>query len=120
MIKKVAFTTYPVVDMTRARKFYEETLGFAVGSQSDAWAEYDLPGGGCFGITTLMEGMTPSVTSGGVVAFEVENIHDLVESLRSKGVVVRMDVLETPVCHMATLVDSEGNPFMLHQLKPKA
>jgi predicted enzyme related to lactoylglutathione lyase len=120
MIKKVAFTVYPVVDMVRARKFYEETLGFAVGSHSDAWAEYDLPGGGCFGITTLMEGMTPSVVSGGVVAFEVDGLQELVESLRSKGVTVRMEVVETPVCHMAVLVDSEGNPFLLHQIKPKA
>ena len=27
MFKKVAFTYYPVTDVARARKFYEETLG---------------------------------------------------------------------------------------------
>jgi len=27
MIKKIAFTMYPVLDMKRARAFYENTLG---------------------------------------------------------------------------------------------
>lgn len=120
MIKKVAFTTYPVVDMARARKFYEETLGFAVGSHSDAWAEYDLPGGGCFSITTMMTGRLPSTMAGGAVAFEVDDIQGLVAHLKSVGVEVQMDIMETPVCHMAILIDSEGNSFVLHQLKPKA
>lgn len=30
MFKKVAFTMYPVTDVPRARKFYEETLGLKV------------------------------------------------------------------------------------------
>jgi catechol 2,3-dioxygenase-like lactoylglutathione lyase family enzyme len=30
MFKKVAFTYYPVTDVARARKFYEETLGLKV------------------------------------------------------------------------------------------
>jgi hypothetical protein len=30
--KKVAFTYYPVTDVARARKFYEETLGLKAGS----------------------------------------------------------------------------------------
>jgi len=38
MLKKVAFTMYPVHDVSRAREFYEETLGLAVsttGNQGD-------------------------------------------------------------------------------------
>jgi catechol 2,3-dioxygenase-like lactoylglutathione lyase family enzyme len=27
MFKKVAFTMYPIADVARARRFYEETLG---------------------------------------------------------------------------------------------
>jgi predicted enzyme related to lactoylglutathione lyase len=38
-----------VIDVARARKFYEETLGLksgSVGNQGDNWwVEYDLPGG---------------------------------------------------------------------------
>ena len=31
MLKKVAFTMYPIRDVARARRFYEETLGLEVG-----------------------------------------------------------------------------------------
>jgi extradiol dioxygenase family protein len=40
MFKKVAFTYYPVTDVARARKFYEETLGLksgSAGNQGDNW-----------------------------------------------------------------------------------
>jgi extradiol dioxygenase family protein len=60
MFKKVAFTYYPVTDVARARKFYEETLGLksgSVGNQGDNWwVEYDLPGGGCLALTQLHQG----------------------------------------------------------------
>ena len=59
MFKKVAFTYYPVTDVARARKFYEETLGLksgSVGNQGDNWwVEYDLPGG-LFGTYQLHQG----------------------------------------------------------------
>jgi extradiol dioxygenase family protein len=35
MFKKVAFTYYPVTDVARARKFYEETLGLKSGSSGN-------------------------------------------------------------------------------------
>jgi hypothetical protein len=42
MFKKVAFTMYPVIDMDRARKFYEQTLQLAPGSiyAEGGWVEY--------------------------------------------------------------------------------
>ena len=44
MFKKIAFTMYSVIDMVRARHFYEETLGLKVSqiSAEDKWVEYDL------------------------------------------------------------------------------
>ncbi len=72
MFKKVAFTYYPV-DVARARKFYEETLGLKAGSagnQGDKWwVEYDLPGGGCLALTNFTK-EKPSDTAGGTIAFE--------------------------------------------------
>lgn len=119
MIKKVAFTMYPVLDMKRARHFYESLLGLKTGhiSADGAWVEYDLPGGGCFALTTLAEGVMPSANSGGTVAFEVENLDQLVGELKSKEVQFKMDIFATPVCKMAIIIDSEGNTLTLHQLK---
>jgi len=121
MFKKVAFTMYPVADMARARHFYEETLGIKVGKVSmrgaGGWVEYDLPGGGCFCITTFTKS-APS-TSGGTISFEVEDIEHLVGDLKAKGVTFVSEMIQSPVCRMAVCLDSEGNSLLLHQLKPK-
>ena len=119
MFKKVAFTMYPVADMARARAFYEETLGLppATESASGKWTEFDLPGGGCLALTVMAEGVEPSASAGGSLAFEVDDIHALAKTLKAKGVQFKMDIFESPVCTMAVCLDSEGNAFMLHQLK---
>ncbi|KTC76768.1 VOC family protein [Legionella brunensis] len=122
MLKKVAFTMYPVEDINRARSFYEETLKLTVGSISSngCWVEYDLPGGGCFAITNLAEGLQPSSTAGGSIAFEVDDLDKLVSYLKLKGVTFKLDIFASPVCRMAVMVDSEGNAVTLHQLnKPR-
>jgi predicted enzyme related to lactoylglutathione lyase len=122
MFKKVAFTMYPITDVPRARKFYEETLGLkrgSMGNQGDKyWIEYDLPDGGCLGLTNFIPD-TPSDKAGGTVAFEVEDLDALMSDLKAKGVTFKSDVIHSPVCRMAVCLDSEGNSILLHQLKPK-
>lgn len=122
MLKKIAFTMYPVVDVARARDFYEGTLGLAHGSLGQQggqyWIEYDLPGGGCLALTNATPSK-PSEAAGGTVAFEVDDLDALVADLKDKGVAFRGDIIVTPVCRMAICVDSEGNSLVLHQLKPK-
>lgn len=118
MIKKVAFTMYPVIDMARARHFYEETLQLTPGTIGieGAWVEYDVPGGGCFAITTVAKELKPSANSAGI-AFEVDDLDALVTKLKNAGVTFKLDTFATPVCRMAVIIDSEGNAVMLHQLK---
>lgn len=119
MIKKVAFSFYPVIDMKRAREFYENILGFKPGSTGgDKWVEYDLPGGGCFALTT-MTGAKPSADAGGCVAFEVDDIDATVTELKAKNIEVKMEIIDTPVCRMAAILDSEGNGILLHQINKK-
>lgn len=119
MIKRIAFTMYSVADMARARKFYEEDLGLVKTSNypGDKWIEYDLAGG-CFAITSMVP-VKPSADAGGSIAFEVDNLDELLATLKSKGVPVKMDNMDTPVCNMAVVVDPEGNAVTLHQLKRK-
>jgi predicted enzyme related to lactoylglutathione lyase len=122
MFRKVAFTMYPVIDVDRARHFYEHTLGLTVGNagQHDGkwWVEYDLPGGGCLALTDVVQD-TPSASSGGTIAFEVADLDALMEDLKAKEVEFQTDIIDTPVCRMAVCLDSEGNGLLLHQLKPK-
>lgn len=118
MIKKVAFTMYPVENMDRARRFYENILQLTPGSISagGAWVEYDLPAGGCFALTTLATGVKPSANAGGSIAFEVEDLEKLITELKTKEVKFKLEIFSTPVCKMAVIFDSEGNAVTLHQI----
>ncbi len=117
MFKKVAFTMYPVKDSTRARAFYEKTLGLAVGktSTSGVWTEYDLPGGGCFALF-LSDDMQPSASAGGTIAFEVEDLDALIARLKGEGVEFKAELIHSPVCRMSVILDTEGNSILLHEL----
>jgi predicted enzyme related to lactoylglutathione lyase len=118
MLQKVAFTMYPVRDTARARAFYEGQLGLTVGSHSDngIWTEYDLPGGGCLALFRTTD-MTPSASSGGSIAFEVDDLDKLVADLETSGVTIKARGIESPVCRMTVVLDPEGNSLILHQLK---
>jgi predicted enzyme related to lactoylglutathione lyase len=122
MFRKVAFTMYPIKDVTRARKFYEETLGLKRGSMGNQgnsyWIEYDLPDGGCLALTNFIEDQ-PSGNAGGTIAFEVDDLDGLIADLKAKNVEFKSDIIHSPVCRMAVCLDSEGNSLLLHQLKPK-
>lgn len=119
MLKKVAFTMYPIQDATRARDFYENKLGLKLGSHGNQgdkwWIEYDLPGGGCMALTNFTD-EAPSANAGGTIAFEVEDLDKLIADLKAQSVEFRSEVIHGPHCRMAVCLDSEGNSILLHQL----
>lgn len=118
MLKKVAFTMLPMSDVARARKFYEETLGLAIGSHGNHgaqwWIEYDLPQGGCIALSNF--GPDQPTGQGITLALEVEDLDALMAHLKSNGVAFKGEVVRGPHCRMALCSDSEGNPLLLHQL----
>lgn len=116
MIKRIAYTLYPVVDMARARRFYEDEIGLSAVFEhaNGQWVEYEP--GGCFVLTTLAP-LKPSADFGGNVAFEVEDVVALTEQLKAGGYELRLEVTETPSFHMSVVVDPEGNSVTLCQQK---
>ncbi|HEX8702406.1 MAG TPA: VOC family protein [Myxococcaceae bacterium] len=118
MLKKVAFTMFPVKDPQRARAFYEGTLGLTPGSKAPngVWTEYDLPGGGCLALFKT-DDIQPSASAGGSIAFEVEDLDALISRLKSEGVQFKAEMVHSPVCRMSVILDSEGNSIILHKLK---
>lgn len=121
-LEKVAFTVYPTTNGKRAREFYEGILGLTLGSHSEngVWTEYDLPGGGCFALFQNDGMIEPSASSGGTIAFEVDDLDDTVAHLKAKGVEIKMDIFHSPVCRQAVAIDPDGNALIFHQLKKKA
>ncbi|MGQ0560198.1 MAG: VOC family protein [Sphingosinicella sp.] len=119
MLQKVAFTMYAVKDMARARAFYEDALGLPKSSygEQSPWVEFDLPGGGCLAITTVVPDHQPSAKAGGTIAFEVDNLPATLADLKAKGVTITAEDIESPVCRMAVCLDPDGNAIILHKLK---
>ncbi|MCA9656694.1 MAG: VOC family protein [Myxococcales bacterium] len=121
MLEKVAFTMVPVDDPERARAFYEGTLGLTRGSAAPSgdWTEYDLPGGGCLALLRAsLSGLEPSARSGSI-AFEVSDLDALNARLKAEGVRYASEMIESPVCRMSVILDSEGNSLILHELRSK-
>jgi hypothetical protein len=64
----------------------------------------------------VIENIIHSTSSGGSIAFEVDDLDRLVSELKEKNVEFKLDNIVTPVCKMAVILDSEGNALTLHQL----
>lgn len=114
MITSIAFTVYPVRNMTAARAFYEDALGLKVESNwQDQWVEYDIAGG-TFAITS-MDDRHVAGAKGALVGFEVSDLDTFVAGLKAKGVKFVQDLASTPVCRMAIVSDPDGNEVVIHQ-----
>lgn len=110
---------YMVQDTARARRFYEEFLGFVPGHVADdggEWegAEYEMPTGQTFGIGKSAQ--APWRASGGMM-HSVDDVDQAAQRVREGGGNVVMGPMETPVCFMAWCEDTEGNTFSLHHRK---
>ena len=119
-INEIAFTCYPVTDMARARKFYEEVLGLKpTATYGDPggmqWTEYDIASG------TLALGCgAPDWRpreDGAALALEMENFDQAIAHLRAHQVKFKVSPWSRPVCHMAFIYDTEGNLLCIHKRK---
>lgn len=109
---------YMVKDVARARKFYEEVLGFepTVVSEAGEWVgvEYEMPTGQTFGL-----GKSESVPwrpSGGAM-ISVEDVAEATRRVFEGGGTVLAGPFEGPICHTSMCEDTEGNAFALHHRK---
>jgi predicted enzyme related to lactoylglutathione lyase len=119
---EIAFTCYPVTDMARARKFYEEILHLkptlVVGETGGMqWTEYDI-GPGTLALGAGAPDWHPR-SDGCSVGLEMEDFDSAIAELKAKGVKFRMEPFETPVCHMAFISDPEGNTICIHKRNKK-
>ncbi len=120
MIKEIAFVGYPTTNMKKARAFYEGILGlvptneFGPVTDSSEFAEYAV-GSGTFSLGCMPD-WKPS-KDGPSVAFEVENIDETLKKLKDNNVVFTMEKIETSGCHMAIVLDPDGNAVLIHKRK---
>jgi predicted enzyme related to lactoylglutathione lyase len=112
-------TAYLVKDLDRATKFYTDLLGFdPTLNFHPVGVEWTFPSGETFGI---VKPPTAPWEKGGGVHFGVDDINAAVAACKASGISFEDDakVYETPGCFLAFALDSEGNEFILHQMKPR-
>lgn len=109
---------YMVKDVGRARRFYEEGLGFEASliSETGEWigVEYYLPSGQTFGLGK--SAATPWRECGGVM-IAVDDVAEYTKRVNDFGGKVYADSFDSPVCTMSWCEDTEGNTFALHHRK---
>ncbi len=117
MINEIAFTVTPVTDLARARAFYEGVLELkpALVAEEAGWVEYAI-GDTAFALGKADEKWKPSAL-GSSVAFEVDDLDATVTKLKESGVTFDMEVMDTPVCRMAVVLDPDGSKVMIHKRK---
>ena len=102
----------PVTDMSRAVRFYRDTLGLEVKSESDDWSEIDASG--------LMIGLNAresaaSADGGAVITFQPDGgIDEEVARLQGEGVEFAGGISDHEWGRIATFKDSEGNDLQVY------
>jgi catechol 2,3-dioxygenase-like lactoylglutathione lyase family enzyme len=111
----VDFVVLPVEDMARARAFYEGTLGLTLDSEGRGiWAEYVLSDDSAL---ALFQGPDFEPAGGGGVGLRTPNLEQVFERLKGLGFARAESLVETPVCRLGLVRDSEGNALVLHRHK---
>jgi predicted enzyme related to lactoylglutathione lyase len=118
-IVEIAFSVYPVTDLKRARAFYEGTLGLKPATvyegDGTGWVEYEI-GPSVLAIGAGSEQFKPSAY-GGSVALEVEDFAAATRELKEYGSKFVIEPMEFPACHMAAVLDPDGNTITIHKRK---
>ena len=116
---EVAFTCYPATDLAASRAFYEGILGLKPSidtplGEDGGWVEYEI-GAHAFSIGKA-PGWLPS-PDGPSCGLETEDFEATIAALKTAGVSFKMEPFETPVCHMAMVLDPAGNVLIIHKRK---
>ena len=118
-VTDIAFTGYPVSNMPRARAFYEKTLGLSPIvyelEKGASWVEYELPSG-TLAITDIDPNWQPR-DNGPSIALEVDDFDGMMSHLKESGAKICVEKIDTPVCKIGTIQDSEGNAITIHSKK---
>jgi predicted enzyme related to lactoylglutathione lyase len=114
MLKRIKFTSVPVLDQGRALEFYTKKLGLAVFTDQamgdSRWIELKANGAE----TMLVLFKQPSHKAGPmpVVVFVADNVEGTYKELKAKGVEFTQPPKKEPWGEHAILKDSEGNLVM--------
>jgi catechol 2,3-dioxygenase-like lactoylglutathione lyase family enzyme len=115
------YPTIPAIDLDRARRFYEEKLGFKPGEVTPAGVMYQVQDSWMYLYPSTFAGTNKATAAG----FNVTNLAAIVAELKAEGVAfedydmgeykTENGIMTTPMGLAAWFRDSEGNILGLFQ-----
>ena len=113
-VERVDFIPIPTRDVSRAKRFYGETLGLEHERDTPAGAE-DRAGQVTLGVWEPGKFGVEFRPTPNELALRVPDVATARAELEAAGVRFRGETLDTGVCHMAFFTDPDGNALMLHR-----
>jgi catechol 2,3-dioxygenase-like lactoylglutathione lyase family enzyme len=113
-VEKVDFVSVLTQDIPRAKKFYGETLGLPIETESENDMEFRLGQVtlDVFNPASIGQEFAPSPAG---IAIRVPDVATARADLEAKGVQFNGEIVDTGVCHFAFFKDPDGNALMLHR-----
>jgi catechol 2,3-dioxygenase-like lactoylglutathione lyase family enzyme len=109
-----------VTDIDRAVAFYIEQIGLPLKKRvGTEWAEIDAGRGLVIGLHRARPPETAAAGARGAINIEVaaqRPLHEVVETLRERGVRFKGAILEYPAVLLATVLDPDDNEILLAQV----
>jgi catechol 2,3-dioxygenase-like lactoylglutathione lyase family enzyme len=113
-VEHVDFVSVLTQDLSRAKRFYTETLGLEVETEGENDMELRLGQVtlDVFDPTSIGQAFAPSPAG---IALRVRDVDAARSELEAKGVDFDGETIVTDVCKQAWFKDPDGNALMLHR-----
>jgi catechol 2,3-dioxygenase-like lactoylglutathione lyase family enzyme len=113
-VERVDFVSLPSRNIQRARRFYLETLGLPL--ETDTPVGFEVKAGQLtLSVWEPEKVGAPFAPNANDVALRVKDVEASRKTLEQKGVKFKDETLDSGVCHMAHFEDPDGNALMLHR-----
>jgi catechol 2,3-dioxygenase-like lactoylglutathione lyase family enzyme len=113
-VEQVDFVSVLTEDISRAKKFYGETLGLPLETEGESDLEFTLGQVTLDVFNPAAAGREFSPSPAGI-AIRVPDVAATRAELEAKGVHFDGAIVDTGVCHFAFFQDPDGNKLMLHR-----
>ena len=113
-VERVDFVSVLTQDISRAKRFYSETLGLEVESEGESDLEFRL-GQVTLDVFDPSSIDQPFVPSPAGIAIRVPDVAVARAELEAKGVAFDGEIVHTSVCDMSFFKDPDGNALILHR-----
>ena len=113
-VERVDFVSFLTQDIQRAKRFYSETLGLEIETESENDLEFRC-GQVTLDIFDPSSIGQPFGVSPAGLALRVPDVDAARAELEAKGVEFDGETIQTSVCRQAWFRDPDGNSLMLHR-----